>query len=155
MARVGWKAWSGGLARLVPHHTAPRIVAIIPHGPIRFLLQSISQDAGWALTLSETPLISNSARQDDVPPIVIYDRDLSPGRWHEIVGDLAKSSPRPYVILLSRNADANLWDELQRVGGSDILRVPVTRDNMLGALKKAGQLWHSQNQVRLPSTKRL
>jgi len=127
-----------------------RIVSIVPHGPIRFLLQSISRDAGWALTLSETPLIPAPARRADMPPIVIYDRELSPYRWHEIIGALAHNSPRPYVILLSPHADANLWDELQRVGGSDILRAPVTRDNILAALKKAGQLSYSQQQVRLP-----
>ena len=35
------------------------------------------------------------------------------------------------MILLSSNADPNLWDELQRAGGSDILRTPVTRNELL------------------------
>jgi len=107
------------------------------------------------LTLSETLPSLTSGGPADVPPIIIYDRELSPDHWREIVRTLTKKSPKPYVILLSANTDANLWEELQRVGGSDILRTPVNQDEMLGALKRARQLWHSQMQVRTPNDKRL
>jgi len=163
MARNGWKALSGGLVRLLSsrrrypegaRQKAPRILAIVPQGPSRLLLQAISRDAGWALTLAETPPSLTSGRQPDVPPIIIYDRELSPLHWREIVGFLAKTSPRPCLILLSPNSDANLWDELQRLGGSDILRTPVSRDNLVWAVKRAWQLWHHQEHVRtaLPNT---
>jgi FixJ family two-component response regulator len=68
-----------------------------------------------------------------------------------MVRDLARKSPRPYVILLSPNADTNLWDELQRVGGCDILRTPINRDKILRAVKRAWLLWRNQQQVRSPS----
>jgi FixJ family two-component response regulator len=87
----------------------------------------------------------------NVPPIVIYDRELSQYNWREIFGILTRQSPRPYMILLSPTADQNLWDELQRVGGCDILRAPVDRENLLGAVRRAWLLWHSQQKVRSPS----
>jgi DNA-binding NtrC family response regulator len=164
MARVGWKAVSCRLARLLSFHAwcpegarqkMPRILAIVPQGPNWRLLQAISRDTGWALTVSETPPNLTSGYQADVPPIVIYDRDLSPNHWREIVGVFTKKSPRPYVILLSPNADANLWDELQRVGGSDILRTPVNQGNMLWAVKRAWVLWRIQQHIRLPVSDRL
>jgi len=154
---AGWKELSCGFAWLRSsrprypegaRQKGPRILAIVAPGPNRLLLQTISRDADWALTLCETPPSLTSVRQADVPPIIIYERELSPYHWREIVGVLTKTSPRPYVILLSPNADTNLWDELQRLGGCDILRAPVTRDKMLGALKRARQLWHSQQQLR-------
>jgi FixJ family two-component response regulator len=160
MVSSGWKSLSSRVAVFLSsrrrkmersREEAPRILAILPLGPSRRLLQSVTDDAGWVLTLSETPPAVGSMRQNNLPPIVIYDRELSPDRWSETVGLLVKSSPRPYVILLSPNADANLWDELQRVGGSDILREPITRDKMAGALKRAWQMWRSQQQVRAPS----
>jgi DNA-binding NtrC family response regulator len=159
-----WKELSSRLARLLSSHPRypegtrqkpPQILAVVPQGPNWLLLQEISRDAGRALTLFETLPSLTSGCQADVPPIIIYDRDLSPDHWRENVRVLTKNSPKPYVILLSANADANLWDELQRVGGSDILRAPVTRDNMLAALNRAQQLWHSQKQVRSPNDKRL
>ena len=134
---------------------APRILAMVPQGPNRLLLQTISRDAGWALTLSETAPGIAPGLQSDVPPIVIYDRELSPYDWREMMRVLAKKSPRPYVILLSPNADTNLWDELQRVGGSDILRTPINRDSVLRAVKRAWLLWRNQQQVRSPSQQSL
>ena len=154
-----WKALVGGLERLLParrrhpegaRHKAPRILAMVPQGPDRLLLQALSQDAGWALTLSETAPPIDSGHQADAPPIIIYDRGLSPLHWGETVRNLARKSPRPYVILLSPNADTNLWDELQRVSGSDILRTPINRDKMLRAVKRAWLLWRNQQQVRMP-----
>lgn len=159
MARVGWKELSCGITRfLFPHsrypegarRKPPRILAVVPAGPDRRVLQALARDAGWALTLSETPIFT-LACQADVPPLIIYDRCLSPDHWRDIVRVLAQKSPRPYVILLSSNSDANLWDELQRVGGCDILRTPVNRDNLLWALKRAWLLWHNQQHIRLPS----
>ncbi len=154
-----WKALVGGLERLLPErrrhpeeapHKAPRILALVPQGPDRLLLQALSQDAGWALTLSETAPAIAPGRQSDTPPIIIYDRELSPLHWGEMVRNLSGTSPRPYVILLSPHADTNLWDELQRVGGSDILRTPINRDKTLRAVKRAWLLWRNQQQVRSP-----
>lgn len=164
MARVRWKELSCRLARLLYSHPrypesarqkAPQILAIVPQGPNRLLLQEISRNAGLAVTLSEPPPSLTSGCEADVAPIIIYDRELSPDHWREIVRALTKKSPKPYVILLSANTDANLWEELQRVGGSDILRTPVNQDEMLGALKRTRQLWHSQMQVRKPTHKSL
>lgn len=155
-----WKALVCGLERLLPsrrqHHEgtlqkAPRILAMVRQGPDRLLLQDLSRDAGWALTVSETTPAVASERQSDAPPIIIYDRDLSPCHWGEMIRAMARKSPRPYVILLSPNADSNLWDELQRVGGSDILRTPINRDKMLRAVKRAWLFWRNQQQVRAPS----
>ncbi len=159
MARVGWRGLSFGIARLFTPHSryperdrknAPRILAVVSPGPDRHLIQAIAQDSGWILTLSETLAAPTFGCPADVPPLVIYDREISPNHWHDTVRALTKKSPRPYVILLSRNADANLWDELQRVGGCDILRTPVQKDNLLWAVKKAWVLWHNQQHVRVP-----
>ena len=160
MGKVGdrWNAMSSRLARLLPSRRgfseeaqpASRILAIVPQGPNRLLVQAISRDAGWTLTLSDTSPGLILGQGADLPSIIIYDRESSPQNWREVVGALTSHSPRPYVILLSPNADANLWDELQRAGGSDILRTPVSRDHLLGALQRAWLLWQSQQRVRSP-----
>ena len=153
------KAILGGISKWFPSRRAPaegashqtRILALITNGPNRLLLQAaIAQNAGWRLTLADTASAIAFRRRSDVPPIVIFDRQLFPDRWTRMVKLLARNSPRPYVILLSPSADANLWDELQRAGGSDILRDPIHRDSLLDALERAWQFWRSQQQVRDP-----
>jgi FixJ family two-component response regulator len=113
-------------------------------------VQAISRDAGWTLILSDASPGLVIGHNNDLPPIIIYDREISPHNWRDVIVALTSQSPRPYVILLSPNADTNLWDELQRAGGSDIVRTPVAREHLLGALRRAWLLWQSQQQVRSP-----
>jgi FixJ family two-component response regulator len=142
-----------GIARLLPsrrgyHEETPRILAILAPGADRSLLQATSQDFGWNLTLSEAPPHNLPKRRAALAPIVLYDRELPPYNWRDVFCVLTKESPRPYAILLSPNVDQNLWDELQRVGGSDILRAPVTREDLLWAVTRAWLLWRGQQKVR-------
>lgn len=103
---------------------APSVLAFVPPGDSRRVLESVSSEAGWTLTISDTPPAAPAKGAEKLAPIILFDRELSPGNWREAVGVLIRRSPRPYLILLSPNSDGNLWDELQRVGGSDILRTP-------------------------------
>jgi FixJ family two-component response regulator len=125
---------------------APRIVAIVREGRDSALLAALSRQSGWALTLSETPETITSG----VPPVILYDRALAPSNWSEVIGAWTVKPHRPYVILLSPKTDANLWEELQRAGGSDILRLPLNRDHVLKAVKRAWKVWCSQQHVRSP-----
>ena len=101
-----WNAMSSRFARLLPPRCrfsegaqpASRILAIVPQGPIRLLVQAISRDAGWTLTLSDSSPGLHIGQRTDLPPIIIYDREVSPQNWREAVGALARQSPRPYVI---------------------------------------------------------
>ena len=130
---------------------ASRILAIVSQGPTRLLVQAISRDAGWSVTLSDTASAFIIQNTTGLPPIIIYDREVDSHTWREAVGLLTRHSPRPYVILLSAYADPNLWDELQRAGGCDIVRTPVSRDHLIQAVTRAWMLWQSQQQVRSPS----
>jgi len=128
-----------------------RVLALMTDGPNRLLLQAaIAQKAGWCLTFADTASAIVFRRTSEVPPIIIFERQLFPDRWGGMVKLLAKNSPRPYVILLSPSVDANLWDELPRAGGSDILRDPINRDSVLDALERARQFWCNQQQVQVP-----
>jgi FixJ family two-component response regulator len=156
-SRGEWKTALGSLARGLSrrHKRSERvrragswILAIVPEGANRLALQSISEQAGWTLAFSDSGTDRGCLTLPVIPPIVIYDRGLSQEHWGEIIRALAKKSPRPYIILLSSSTDANLWDELERVGGSDILRTPINRDHLLRALRRAWQICYTQQQVR-------
>jgi FixJ family two-component response regulator len=159
-ASGSWKAVVHVLARALSmtakppdgvHDAEPRIMALVPEGPNRLALEAIFEDAGWALTLSDTGPHSIACKDSGAPLIIIYDRELSPQHWRDIIQDLARKTPRPYIILLSANADTNLWDELQRAGGSDILRAPINRDQLIEALAKGRQLWSARQHLGPPA----
>jgi hypothetical protein len=125
-----------------------QVLAILPTGPDRALIEALSYEAGWALTISETPSVTLGTFT-----IIMYDRELSPHTWGETIRSLTRSSPRPYIILLSRSSDKNLWDELEHVGGSDILRTPLDREATLRTVGRAWSLWHIQQKVRFAATR--
>src|SRR5215470_15902395 len=96
---------------------APSVVAFVPPGHNRATIETVCSEEGWTLTISDT-LGAIARSRGQLAPIIFFDRDLWPGTWREAVGLLTNRSPRPYVILISPNSDGNLWDELQRFGGS-------------------------------------
>jgi hypothetical protein len=57
-------------------------------------------------------------------PIILSEQDPSSFGWPLVVRGFTKRMPRPYLILLSPQVSSKFWDELQRNGGSDILRQP-------------------------------
>jgi len=127
---------------------APRVLAFVPEGFNRSMIELVSSEAGWELTISDR-LVGIAANAGETAPVILFDRELWPGLWREAVGLLTRRSPRPYLILLSPTSDGNLWEELQRFGGSDILRSPIDRESTLGAVGRAWSLWRSQQQVRV------
>jgi hypothetical protein len=114
-------------------------------------MEMLSRDAGFALHLVDADRIERECRGwSGAPPIVLYDVAAAPATWPERILTLARNSPRPYIILLSSKADPNLWDELQRVGGADILCPPITRERFLEAIAKGRQLRSVQEHLRSP-----
>jgi DNA-binding NtrC family response regulator len=130
-------------------HERPNILGIVPKGADRTILAALSRDAGWALTLEDTFHAAIAGTEEDLPPIVLYDCRIPDHAWRQSVRMIARSSSRPCVILLSPTCDRNLWDELERVGGSDILRSPVDPEQARRAVSRAWLLWRSQRHVRL------
>ena len=157
MERVvdGWQAvlefarlrWSGQ-RHAAAGGNAPKVLALVRPGQNLRLIEAVSFEAGWILTSPDLRPAQDTKSVGQSAPIILFDRDLPPGNWRETVASLTRRSPRPYLILLSPNSDGNLWDELQRVGGSDILRTPLDQESTVHAVRRGWSLWHSQQQVR-------
>jgi DNA-binding NtrC family response regulator len=114
-------------------------------------IQALSEDAGWNICVTDTDVEMGSGIEAEVPAIIIYDRELCPDRWADMVRAWARQTPRPYIILLSPHEDANLWEELQRAGGSDVLRSPLSADRLVAALTRGWRLWRTQQDLRQPA----
>jgi hypothetical protein len=132
----------------------PRVLAIMGAGPGRDALQAIFRDAGWRLRIVDTPWSAFVCQREELFPIVLYERALIECDWRLVVSLLSKLSPRPCVILISGRSDTNLWDELGRYGGFDILRTPVHRDTVMRAVKSGWSLWRNQQKLRLAARAR-
>jgi hypothetical protein len=79
--------------------------------------------------------------------VVLYDQQTGQD-WRDAIIHLSNLSSRPCVILISRQSDKNLLDEVARCGGADVLRVPLTRDAVLRMVESHFTIWRAQQTLR-------
>jgi DNA-binding NtrC family response regulator len=127
---------------------APRALAVMGEGPGRDALQVVFRDAGWKLVVADTSASAMARQQKEPLPIILYDRELTGRGWRQAVSHFSRLSPRPCVLLLSRSSDKNLWDELVRCGGFDLLRTPVDRDAVIRTVSAGWSIWRSRYNSR-------
>jgi DNA-binding NtrC family response regulator len=127
---------------------APWALAVMSDGPDRDALKAIFRDAGWKLAVAGDFASAIAGEERDHSPIILYERELGEKDWRPAVSIFSRLSPRPCVILLSRNSDKNLWDELVRCGGFDLLRTPLNGNAAVRTLKAAWAIWQNQHTPR-------
>ena len=124
--RLQEMAW--GQHKCVP---APRVLAVTRVGPGQDALRGMLNDLGWTVVFAGTPADAIARYCEDPFPVILYERELTACDWRLVVPLFAKLSPPPFVMLLSASSDWNLWDEVVRRGGCDILRMPPDRDALM------------------------
>jgi len=131
----------------------PRALAIMRDGPDRQTLQTIFRDAGWELEAADS-MPAALVRRRTPFPMILLERELQDCDWRKGVSVLAALPQQPWVILLSGRCDKNLWDDLIRYGGSDILRVPFVHDSVIHAISSGWSFWRHLQQLRRATARR-
>ena len=126
------------------------MVAMLPEGADRQLVESAARESEVPIRVINRLDSSLPGSDFPIPAVILFDRDLPASDWRTAFMAFKNWYPRPYVILLSKKSDLNLWDELQRVGGSDILRTPLTHERLLWAINRACSIWQHRQEVRRP-----
>ena len=124
---------------------APRALAVMGEGPCRDALQLVFRDAGWKLVVADSSASAIARQRKEPIPIILYERELAERGWRQAVSLFSRLSPRPCVVLLSRSFDKNLWDELVRCGGFDLLRTPVDRDAVIRTVGAGWSIWQTRH----------
>jgi DNA-binding response OmpR family regulator len=92
-------------------------------------------------------------RQNQVP-LVISERDLSPGSWREILAEAARLPVAPFLVVTSRCADEYLWAEALNIGAYDVLAKPFDAVEVTRVVSLAWLNWKSQHQIAVDSIAR-
>jgi len=75
--------------------------------------------------------------QDQSFEVVIYDHELPDQDWRSAVTSLANTTPRSPILLLSPLGHPELWNEVIRRGGHDILCKPISNEGFESAVALA------------------
>ena len=74
-------------------------------------------------------------------PIVVTERDLSPGTWKEVLAETMKLPNPPLLIVTARLGDERLWSEILNSGCWDLIQKPFNREEVLRVLNVAWSHW--------------
>ncbi len=85
---------------------------------------TLCPDSKWTLYRSRTFASALNILSKSIIPIVVYECDSIPGRWKEMLAQLALLTNPPFLILTSRLADEYLWAEALNLGAYDVLVKP-------------------------------
>jgi FixJ family two-component response regulator len=135
------------------------VVALMVHELDRQVLTSLAGPHALEVHFVESCEQARAVAENLAAPVILLDRDWPGSEWRLWVERLAASAHAPCVILVSGVADANLWQELIRRGGYDILAKPLREGNVArvirlalswaSAPKPAGQAGKSQGVSRV------
>ncbi len=126
----------------------PSVLAVVEEGPARDAVAEAARREGWVLEIADSLKSVLDLPRAKRHAVVVYQRELPGMDWREAVSSCAGMAGRPCVILLSRLTDHNLWVELARNGGSDLLREPVEVQALGAAVHNAWSLWQTQQKLR-------
>ncbi len=106
-------------------------------------LVDVGGRSGWQVTFVATCDDANAALGQGGVPVAFCDRDLLGVGWRKAVERLSAAPHRACVILLSEAVDTNLWNEVVRGGGYDVLPKPLDEENLMRVVRLARSYWNS------------
>jgi DNA-binding NtrC family response regulator len=127
-------------------------MAVMGEGPGRDALEGVFRDAGWQLVVADNSTSAIMRQQNEAWPIILYERELTGRGWRQAVSRFSRLSPHPFVVLLSHSSDNNLWDELVRCGGFDLLRTPIDPDEVIKTVSAGWAIWQNWHNRRIVAT---
>ncbi len=83
-------------------------------------------------------------------PVVVCERDLSPGSWKDLLEQTVLLPDPPLLIVTSKFADERLWAEALNLGAYDVLAKPFNCHEACRVVDSAWGYWrdHHETPVR-------
>ena len=126
------------------------VVALVVSQQDRHVLNSTSGQESLDVRFAESFEEACALASRLTPPIILFDRDWPGTVLRTEVASLAALPHRACVILMSGVADGNLWQELIRSGGYDVLPKPLRPDNVASVVKLALSYWNRASKAAFP-----
>ena len=132
------------------------ILSVSPIDEDHLSLQTIVGHSKWQLLKADRYFVGRKLLQEHDISVVVCERDLMPGTWIDMLGDVRAMPNPPSLIVTSRLADDHLWAEALNLGASDVLAKPFVRNEVTRSVKLGWERWRNRaervaNPVRVMS----
>jgi ActR/RegA family two-component response regulator len=110
------------------------LIAITTDPAFGSSLREVASKCGWKFWQARTVEDATPMLLTEPIPLVIYDGQHGDDDWQRAFGRLRRLSSELCVVLASPVADSNLWQEVIRLGGFDLLSRSAGRDDIVRKL---------------------
>jgi DNA-binding response OmpR family regulator len=113
----------------------------------------VCSDSNWTLHSCASIESAIAALGQVRIPLVVTERDLTPGSWKDILENVLLLPDPPFVIVTSRLADEYLWAEALNLGAHDVLAKPFDASEVMRVLGSAWRHWADRHQqIQVPDS---
>src|SRR5207302_952103 len=93
-------------------------------GDLAFL-RRMFDDASWRLFTAHTYKEAMTQLSHHRMPLILCECQLPDGKWTDVLSQLAPMPDRPRLIVMSQSAGERLCSEVVRMGGFDVISIPL------------------------------
>jgi DNA-binding response OmpR family regulator len=124
------------------------ILLVSPHKEDHSSIRNILHNDSWEIKRATTAREANEYLDSNGPSIVICERDLPDGSWHDVLARSETLRHPPSMVVASRHADENLWGEVLNLGGYDVLIKPFDRSEVTRVVGMAWRHWFHPSSLK-------
>jgi DNA-binding NtrC family response regulator len=129
------------------------LMVISPFDDDLVSLLKILSHTSWAVYWWTNCADAMAMLRDNIPPVVLCERDLIDGSWLSLLAQVNSLSEQPEFIITARLVDEGLWAEALSLGAYDVLAKPFDAAEVVRVIGFAYRFWHSKLPRRLPNAK--
>ena len=148
-AKNFWHRLTGSAQpKATPVGSRPAILAVVRDKAIADTLRGVIVPGNWPLEVADSVEKGLERGQQRQFTTVIIDKALADDQWSDAVTRFSRLPSQPVVLLLSPEAQPDLWNKLAQCGGYSLLRFPFRLDEAKAAIYGGWLLWNNQEQLR-------
>jgi DNA-binding response OmpR family regulator len=121
----------------------PSVLAVFPSAIERAAILDLAACHGWHMTVCAALAAAEKELALRQPALILYDRDTPGLEWQDAIELLAQSAQASPIILVSGVADDYLWQEVNHLGGYDVLTKPLNPEAVAQGVRLAWSFFRS------------
>ena len=129
----------------IPHQEKISLLVVSPHKDDRAAVRQILQNACWRIDYAATLEDAGERLRDKVASVILCERDLPDGSWKDLLPGLLELPVIPSVVVISRQANDDLWADVLSSGAYDVLSMPFDRRELIRVVGMAWRQSYTRN----------
>jgi AmiR/NasT family two-component response regulator len=132
---------------------AMTLMCVFASATDRKLLRELSMRYSWSVLFASSLDEAGEVLKKVQPEIILLDREAEPADWRNSISSLAALSNGACVLLVSRVVDEYLWNAVVSSGGYDVVRRPLSEEDLLRNVRLAWLYWSATRKLNAAATK--